>query len=223
MKQRISHFIIFILLIIIDQVTKYWAKTELAAGGPLVLIPDVFSLQYHTNTGAVWGIMSGKTDLLSVFTGIVLIFIIFLYIKIPAGRRYNILKIIVVFIMAGAVGNWIDRIFLGYVIDFIYFELINFPLFNFADSCLTVSSLLLFLLAVFYFKDEDFAFLDQMFRRKKSAAVTSKDINAENTVTTVSDEETSGSGDSQAMGASDGIPADEAADGDAVNEEDKNE
>jgi signal peptidase II len=71
--------------------------------------------------------------------------------------------------LAGAVGNLIDRVLLGHVVDFIYFEIINFPLFNFADSCLTVSSILLFLLAIFYYKDEDFAFLDQIFRRKKVA------------------------------------------------------
>jgi signal peptidase II len=137
---------------------------------PLVIIPDVFILQYHENTGAVWGIMSGKVQLLSIFTFIILILIVFLYLKIPQGKRYNPLKLITVFIIAGAVGNLIDRIFLGHVVDFIYFELINFPLFNIADSYLTVSCVLLFLLAIFYYKDADFAFLDQIFGSKKKAS-----------------------------------------------------
>ncbi len=167
MKERIKHLILFIVLVAIDQASKYWVKTDLAENGPIEIIPDVFSLQFHTNTGAVWGMMSGKTTFLSIFTFIVLAFIIFFYTKIPSSKKHNVLKVIVVCIMAGAVGNLIDRVFLGYVVDFLYFELINFPLFNFADMCLTVSSFLLFVLALFYYKDEDFAFLDQIFRRKK--------------------------------------------------------
>lgn len=175
MKQRIKHLLLFIVLIAIDQLTKYWVRTDLAHREPIVLIKDVLSLQFLKNTGAVWGLMSGKTTFLSIFTVVVLVFIIYFYLKIPTGRKYNVLKIIVVFITAGAVGNLIDRIFLGYVVDFIYFELINFPLFNFADCCLTVSSILLFLLAIFYYKDEDFGFLDQVFRFKKAKSVSKTD------------------------------------------------
>lgn len=167
MKERIKHLFLFIVLVAIDQISKYWVRTDLAQNGPIILIPDVFSLQYLTNTGAAWGLMSGNTVLLSIFTFIVLGFIFFLYLKIPAGKKYKALKIILVFIMAGAVGNLIDRVTLGYVVDFIYFELIDFPLFNFADCCLTVSSILLFILAIFYYKDEDFTFLEQIFKRKK--------------------------------------------------------
>jgi signal peptidase II len=167
MKQRIKHLILFILLIGIDQAVKFWVKANLMDKDPIVLIPKVLKLQYHQNSGAVWGIMSGKASYLSIFTFFILIFILYLYFKIPMDKKYNAIKIITVFIMAGAVGNWIDRIFLNYVVDFIYFEIINFPLFNIADSYLTVSSILLFILAIFVYKDEDFAFLDQLFKRKK--------------------------------------------------------
>jgi len=68
--------------------------------------------------------------------------------------------------IAGAVGNLIDRFYLRHEVDFIYFELIDFPLFNFADSCLTVASILLFILAIFYYKDEDFEFLNDLFKKK---------------------------------------------------------
>lgn len=166
-KERIKHLILFIILICIDQLSKYWVRTDLIKKDSIILIPDVLRLQYHTNTGAVWGILSGKVGYLSIFTFIVLILIVFLYFKIPDGKRFHILKTILVFIMAGAIGNLIDRVTLGHVVDFVYFELINFPLFNFADSCLTVSSILLFILAVFYFKDEDFAFLSNIFSKKK--------------------------------------------------------
>jgi signal peptidase II len=174
MKERIKHLILFVILIGIDQATKYWVRTDLINREPIVIIKKVLNLQYQTNTGAAWSIFTGKAGYLSIFTIIVLLLILFLYFKIPQGRKYNVLKILAVFIMAGAVGNLIDRIYLGHVIDFVYFEIINFPLFNFADSCLTVSSALLFLLAIFYYKDEDFAFLDQLFRKKKAAATASE-------------------------------------------------
>ncbi|MDF2844722.1 MAG: hypothetical protein K0R00_3148 [Herbinix sp.] len=175
MKERMKHLIIFIVLIAIDQVSKYWVRTDLINRDSLPIIPDVLKLQYHTNTGAVWGIMGGKVEFLRIFTLIVLVLILFFYTRIPREKRFRPLSIIIVFILAGAVGNLIDRFALGHVVDFIYFELINFPLFNFADICLTVSSVLLFILAIFYYKDEDFAFLDQMFRRKKKDAETKED------------------------------------------------
>ncbi len=175
MKERMKHLILFIVLIAIDQVSKYWVRTDLINRDSLPIIPDVLKLQYHTNTGAVWGIMGGKVEFLRIFTLIVLVLILFFYTRIPREKRFRPLSIIIVFILAGAVGNLIDRFALGHVVDFIYFELINFPLFNFADICLTVSSVLLFILAIFYYKDEDFAFLDQMFRRKKKDTETKED------------------------------------------------
>ncbi len=171
MKQRLRHLILFIILTVIDQGVKLWARQSLMNNDPLVIIPDVFSFQYHENTGAVWGIMSGKVQFLSIFTFLILLFIVFLYFKIPQDKKYNPLKLITVFIIAGAVGNLIDRILLGYVVDFIYFELINFPLFNIADSYLTVSCVLLFLLAIFYYKDTDFEFLDRLFGSKKKSSI----------------------------------------------------
>jgi signal peptidase II len=191
MKERIKHLILFLILVGIDQGSKLWVKTSLAGKNPLVIIPDVLNLQYHSNNGAVWGILSGKVPYLIIFTLIVLLFIIYLYFKIPDGKKHGVLKVLTVFILAGAVGNLIDRIYLGYVVDFIYFEIINFPLFNFADSCLTVSSILLFLLAVFYFKDEDFAFLDQVFgkRKKKSFTEENEDGEAVNAGDDESDED----------------------------------
>ena len=189
MKERLKHSLLFIILVAIDQAVKYWVRQTLMNQDPLIFIPDVFSFQYHENTGAVWGIMSGKVQFLSIFTLIILLFIIFLYLKIPQDRKYKALKIITVFILAGAVGNLIDRIFLGHVVDFIYFELINFPLFNVADTYLTVSCILLFLLAVFYYKDSDFAFLDQLFGSKKKATSDPDATESKESRTEVNDEE----------------------------------
>ena len=166
MKQRIRHLIYFILLIIIDQATKYWARTILKKDGPISIIPGVLKLQYHENTGAVWGILTGKTAMLSVVTVILTALLIYLYFQIPKDKKFLPVQIIWVFILAGAVGNFIDRISLKYVVDFIYFELIDFPIFNIADSYLTVSCFLLLFLGIFYYKDKDLEFIDNLFGKK---------------------------------------------------------
>lgn len=169
MKQRIRHFIYFLILIAIDQVSKFWVRTSLIKNGPITIIPNTLTLDYHENNGAVWGIMSGKVSFLRILTIIIFFVILYLYIKIPQDKKYNALKILSVFIMAGAVGNLIDRCYLGYVVDFIYFKLINFPIFNLSDSYLTVSCIILLILALFYYKDSDFDFVNISFSKKKKS------------------------------------------------------
>lgn len=166
MKQRLRHMIYFILLVALDQVSKYWARICIQEDGPISIISGVLKLQYHENTGAVWGIMTGRTGLLTVISIILFLLLLLIYFKIPQERRYIPVQIIWIFIMAGAIGNIIDRITLKYVVDFIYIELIDFPIFNIADSYLTVSSILLLILGIFYYKDEDFKFIDKIFKRE---------------------------------------------------------
>lgn len=156
--RKLRHFLYFILLIALDQFTKHLAVSNLKEN-PFVIIPKVFQLTYHENNGAVWGILSGKIIFLILVTFLLLFLMVFLYLKIPKDKRYNAIRIILVFICAGAVGNLIDRVFNGYVVDFIYFELIDFPVFNLADCYVTLSSILLIILGLFYYKDEDFEFL----------------------------------------------------------------
>lgn len=167
MKQRIRHLIYFILLVAIDQLTKYWASTTLKDKEPLSIISGVLKLQYHENTGAVWGILQGKTGFLTVLTVILVIILIFIYFKIPSTKRHLPLQIIWVFILSGAVGNLIDRISLNYVVDFVYIELIDFPIFNLADNYLTLSCVLLLILGIFYYKEDDFEFIDNIFKKSK--------------------------------------------------------
>lgn len=178
MKQRFRHLIYFILLVTIDQISKYWARTTLKTDGPISIIPGVLKLQYHENTGAVWGILTGKTVFLTVLTVILAIFLVYLYFQIPRDKKYLPIQIIWVFIIAGAAGNFIDRITLKYVVDFIYFELIDFPIFNIADSFLTVSCFLLLILGIFYYKESDFDFLDNIFKKKlkKQQDINDKEI-----------------------------------------------
>lgn len=159
--KKLLHLILVILLIAFDQVTKYLAVTNLKDQESFQLIPGVLKFHYHENNGAVWGLMSGKISFLVIFSIIIMAGMVYFYLRIPADKKYNLMRIILVFIAAGAVGNFIDRIVNQYVVDFIYFELINFPIFNVADCYITVSTGLLIVLSLFYYKDEDFEFLNK--------------------------------------------------------------
>lgn len=164
--RKIRHLIYLLLLIGIDQLTKLFALNQLKDQEPITIIPNVLKLYYHENTGAVWGIMSDKTSLLAIISIVILTFMVFIYFKIPNSKKYSYMQLILVFITAGAIGNLIDRIFRQFVVDFIYFELIDFPIFNVADMYITVSAFFLVVLGLFYYKDEDFEFLTRKEEKK---------------------------------------------------------
>ncbi|MDF2802954.1 MAG: hypothetical protein K0S61_2857 [Anaerocolumna sp.] len=157
--KRIRHLLYIIALLAFDQFTKYLVVANLKEDGPFQLIPKVFQLTYHENDGAVWGILSGKIPFLVVLTCVIMSLLVFVYFKIPMEKRYDLMRLILIFIAAGAIGNFIDRIVRGFVVDFLYIELIDFPVFNVADCYITISSVLLIILSIFYYKDEDFEFL----------------------------------------------------------------
>lgn len=114
---------------------------------------------YLRNSGAAWGMLSGKINLFLVFTVIVMLIVTYVIINLPATRKYIPLLITCTLLVSGAVGNFIDRVRFGYVRDFIYFKLINFPVFNVADCYVTVSVALLIILILFVYKEDDFGFL----------------------------------------------------------------
>ena len=149
------------LLVGLDQWTKQLAVQHLAGQPDIILIKDILVLQYLENTGAAFGLLKNKGWIFIVFTVIFLLFGGYLFVKTPKAKRYAPLHIIVVFLLAGAIGNLIDRVLHAYVIDFIYFVPINFPIFNVADMYVTVSAVILMLLIGFYYKDEDFTFLNK--------------------------------------------------------------
>lgn len=156
MKKWIQHLFVVFALVGLDQLTKLWARTQFAGGDSLVIIPNVFRFIYHENTGAVWGILSDQAFFLSIVTVIALIIMLWFYVKMPKTKHYRPLLWILLFIASGAIGNFIDRVFFGYVTDFIYFELIDFPVFNVADCYVTVSVIVLAILSFFYYKEDDF-------------------------------------------------------------------
>ncbi len=158
-KKRTKNYIVAFILaaagVVLDQWSKHLAVVYLKDKNSLDLIPGVFQLTYLENRGAAFGILQGKQWFFYISTIAVMAVIIWLYIKIPATKRYMPIRICSVLIVSGAIGNFIDRIRLNYVIDFFYFKWIDFPVFNVADIFVTVSTILLLLLILFYYKEED--------------------------------------------------------------------
>ena len=163
-KHYITAFIIALAGVILDQLSKYMAVHFLQGTDGIDLIPGVFRLTYLENRGAAFGVLQGQQWFLYIITAVILVVVVLAYVRIPAGRKFLPLQICAVFIVSGALGNLIDRVRLGYVVDFFYFELIDFPVFNVADIFVTVSAVLLAVLLLLYYKEED---LEQIFHSGK--------------------------------------------------------
>ncbi len=144
--------IIFIIVasIILDRLTKYLAVKFLAGLPTLPIIKNVIHLTYTRNTGAAFSIFSGKTMYLALFTLVVVVALTFFLIsqkkKNPDKKMY---LYSIAMIIGGAIGNMIDRFFLGYVVDFIDFTLINFAVFNVADIFITIGGILFCICLIF--------------------------------------------------------------------------
>lgn len=163
-KRALYAVISFVLLVLFDQWTKSLAIRHLMDQEPFVLIPEVFQLRYLENRGAAFGMLQGQQTFFVVIAAVAMTFICYAYFKLPWQKRFHYLRVLGLMIGAGAVGNLIDRIKLGYVVDFFYFELIDFPIFNVADIYVTVATFVLAALIIFYYKEEE---LDALFPKKK--------------------------------------------------------
>ncbi len=159
-------FLMMFLLIGLDQYTKYLAVFHLKGQPAFPIIEGVFELNYLENRGAAFGMLQNQKVFFVFIASAILIAIIYVLFKIPEGRKYVWMHFLLVLIASGAVGNMIDRIRLEYVVDFFYFVLINFPIFNVADIYVSVACVLLAVVLLFYYKEEELEFLSV---RKKRA------------------------------------------------------
>lgn len=150
---------LFLILVALDLITKSLAVSALRDGIHIDLIKGVLELYYIENRGAAFGIFQDGTLILGIISAISLCVIILLYLKTPGDRKYLPLRLVLIFLSAGAAGNLIDRVSLHYVRDFIYFSLIDFPVFNVADIYVTCSVFVLAYLIVFHYREEDLSFL----------------------------------------------------------------
>ena len=163
-KYLIRVSISVILLILLDQLTKIWAVVRLKDQPEISLIRGVFELQYLENRGSAFGMMQGARVFFIISTIVLFLLVCVIYIRIPKEKMYLPLRVIAVLFLAGAAGNFIDRVRQGFVVDFFYFSLINFPIFNVADIYVTTATIALIVFILFYNKEAD---LERIFSKKK--------------------------------------------------------
>lgn len=149
-------FIILVFFVVCDQISKAIAVGALVdIGSSMSFIPGILRFEYHRNTGMAWGLFPNAAWFFVIITVAIGGFIVFFVVK----HRFDMPKIMQIsftLILAGALGNLIDRIFLGYVRDFIAFDFFSFPVFNIADSCVTVGAVLLAVSLIFIRSGRDF-------------------------------------------------------------------
>ena len=163
---RIRHYMMAVvsvcILVFLDQFTKQIVVQQLKGQSAYVLIRNVFQLEYLENRGAAFGLFQNQRIFFYISVLVISLVVIWFYGKVPMEKKYLPLRICAVLILSGAFGNCIDRIRLNYVVDFFYFKLINFPIFNVADIYVTVAAFLLIVLVLFYYKEEE---LERVFHR----------------------------------------------------------
>lgn len=162
-KQLISGFFITLFLIAFDQITKYLAVICLKGKDAFVILPGIFELSYLENRGAAFGIFQGQKIFFIFMTSVLLCALVYLYVHILEENRYKYMRWLIIVLVAGAIGNFIDRCVHEYVIDFFYFSLIDFPIFNVADIYIVVSVALIMIFICFYYKEEDIDYLVSKF------------------------------------------------------------
>lgn len=147
------------ILVALDQWIKHLAVVHLKGQPAIQLISGILELQYLENHGAAFGMLQNKQWFFWILTAIFIVIAIWFFLQVPKTKYYMPLIICIIFLFAGAIGNFIDRITYKYVVDFIYFSLINFPIFNVADIYVSCSVAVLVILVLWKYKDGDFAFL----------------------------------------------------------------
>jgi len=155
MKHRIFYFVLIFAILIADQLTKIIIAQKIGYLNSVDVIPGFFNLIHIRNRGVIFGLFSRLSGgihyvFLTMVSLAAFFLVVYYFFKTPTTERF--LKVSLSLILAGALGNLIDRIFKGYVIDFMdfYIKKWHWPSFNLADSCITVGAI--FLVFIFFFK-----------------------------------------------------------------------
>ncbi len=136
-------FIIALLFIFIDQLSKWLAVIFLQGNGRFGVIPYLFNVVYVENRGAAWGMFSEHRWVFILLSSVAILALLGYFFLVRPKDRLLLWSLIL--ILAGGIGNMIDRLLLGYVVDFIEFAFVDFPVFNVADSCVCIGAALLVL------------------------------------------------------------------------------
>ena len=155
---NILPIIAVVILILLDQGTKFWALASLKPIHNMTLVEGFMDLTFVENRGVAFGMFSGQRWFILLLTGIIAAGLIWFYKAMPKKKEYFPLRVSLVMVLSGAVGNIIDRLFRGYVVDFFEFTFFEWPVFNVADIYVVVGVTLLALMILFVVKDEDLDF-----------------------------------------------------------------
>lgn len=155
MRRRSIYLVFITVLLAVDQITKAAIFRSINPYGVRTVIPDFFDLVHVHNKGAIFGFFSSADSsfifvLLTVFSLAALGLVVYYFVKTPVSEKF--MNVSLSLILAGALGNQIDRIMRGYVIDFLDFKFWgwHWPSFNVADSCISTGAVLL--IFIFFFK-----------------------------------------------------------------------
>lgn len=157
--------VIAIVLIIVDQFTKHLAIVNLKDQPAIPIIKGVLELDYLENRGVAFGMFQNQKFFILLVGIVFMVFILFVMLQMPVNKKFTVVHIILACIIAGGIGNMIDRFTYSYVVDFISFVLIHFPIFNVADCYVVCATIALFIMFLFVLKEEDLEFLS--FKKSK--------------------------------------------------------
>lgn len=153
MKQSGKKIGLYILLsaglLGLDQWVKAWVYQNLRGQAPMVWIPNVFELTYVENTGAAFGMLAGKSWLFYVVTPLSLLLMGYILYRASRKKEDWPVRLSCLLIIAGALGNLIDRLARGFVVDMFYFKLINFAVFNVADAYIVIGVIVMAAMILF--------------------------------------------------------------------------
>lgn len=157
----IKAVISIIVLVGLDQLSKYIVAENMVMHDYKPVFGDVFGLYYLINEGMAWGMFQQKQVFFLIFTIVFLVAAAYVYSKLLADRTFRPLNICILFLVSGAIGNMIDRMFRGEflhggVVDFLYIKIINFPVFNVADMYVTISISVLVILLFTKYRNVEF-------------------------------------------------------------------
>ena len=147
-------YVILIALIVAgDQLVKYAVASTMAVGQSISFIPGFMNITYVQNTGAAFSIFSNATWLLAIVSAVMAVVVVFCLFRFRKRFDSKLFNFSMAFIAAGAIGNVIDRIAHGYVIDMLEFDFVNFAIFNVAD-CFVTFGAIMFAVFVIWFWDK---------------------------------------------------------------------
>ena len=147
--------IVTIGLILLDQGTKLWALSSLKPIHNTTVVEGFLDLTFVENRGVAFGMFSGQRWFILVLTGLIAGALVYFYRTLPKKAEYTPVRVSLLLVLSGAIGNIIDRVFRGYVVDFFEFTFFDWPVFNVADIYVVVGVILLTFLILFVVKDDD--------------------------------------------------------------------